>query len=60
MSPDANETAKERARLLAIIAKDRPERKPGARTRQWQLDRDRAVEALRRLDAGEPEDEVPW
>ena len=59
-SQDAND--KERERLLAIIARDRPERKPGTRTRAWERNREGALERLRRLDAGKDGDidSSPW
>lgn len=51
--------AAERARLLAIIGKERPARKPGARTRYWEDQHEKAVDALRQLERGEwrPESE---
>ena len=42
--------AAERARLLKILAIDKPHAKPGSRNRIWQDNRDRARGALSRLD----------
>lgn len=60
MKPDPGTIDKERARLQAIIARPCPEKKPGARTRGWTMDLERAIAELRQLDTGAPPEEIPW
>jgi hypothetical protein len=59
MDPTPEQIAAERARLEAILAKERPRAKPGSRNTYWEAERYRAREAMLRLNRGEwrPESE---
>jgi hypothetical protein len=58
METDPEAIEKERARLLQIIARECPDRKPGGRIRAWKQERIKAIDALGRLDAGKVGDDV--
>jgi hypothetical protein len=53
MEPSPEQIASERARLEAILAKERPRPKPGSRNTYWEAERYRAREALIKLNRGE-------